>query len=30
MVGRAAPGRPKQAAIPPGDRAGYSPREGLT
>jgi hypothetical protein len=26
----AAPGRPKQAAIPSGDRAQYPAREGLT
>jgi hypothetical protein len=29
MRGRAAPGRPKQAAIPSGDRTAYPPGEGL-
>jgi hypothetical protein len=28
MTGRAAPGRPKQAAIPSGDRSMYSSGEG--
>jgi len=30
MMGRAAPGRPKQAAIPSRDRPMYSSGEGLT
>ena len=30
MSGRAAPGRPKQAAVPSGDRLRYSADEGLT
>jgi hypothetical protein len=29
-MSRAAPGRPKQAAVPPGDRLGYSTDEGQT
>jgi hypothetical protein len=28
-MSRAAPGRPKQAAVPPGDRPMYSSDEGL-
>jgi hypothetical protein len=30
MMGGAAPGRPRQAAIPTGDRTVYSPGEGPT